>query len=67
MKVDANISDLFFNTDLQGTKIMDRGQFVGFDEPKLREEARVFLACLKRLNVPVPSVEDLIADFYGRI
>lgn len=68
MRVDANISDLFFNTDLSQTKLKDdRGHFTGYDEDKLKEEAQLFLSALDRLGVATPSVEDLIADYYGRI
>lgn len=67
LRVDANISDLFFNTDLSNTRIMERGQFVDYDEDKLKEEAQMFLSSLDRLGVATPSVEELIADYYGRI
>lgn len=68
MKINGNISDLFFNTDLEDTKKKDaHGNFNGFDEEKLNEEASSFLASLQWLGVEVPSCEDLIADFYARL
>jgi hypothetical protein len=68
MRIDGNISDLFFNTDVSVAAIHDeRGQFVEWDHNKLRDEAQMFLNCLARLNVPIPSIDDLTADFYGRI
>lgn len=67
-RVDPNISDLFFNTDLSSTTLKDgRGHFAGYDEEKLKTEAQLFLSALDRLGVATPSVEDLIADYYGRI
>lgn len=67
-RVDTNISDLFFNTDLSATKMLDpKGNFTGYNEEKLREEAQMFLSALDRLGVATPSVEDLIADYYGRL
>lgn len=67
MKVDGNISDLFFNTDLSDTRIMEKGQFVGYDEEKMKTEAALFLACLDRLGVATPSVEDMISDYFARV
>jgi hypothetical protein len=34
---------------------------------QLEDEAQDFLACLDRLGVPTPTVEELIADFYARL
>jgi hypothetical protein len=67
--VDANISDLFFNSDLSLAKVHDRdGGFVGYDDEALRCEAKLFLEYLARLTVGgVPSVDDLVADFYERV
>jgi len=67
--VDGNISDMFFNTDLSHCKIKNssNGMFMGFDENKLKAEAEVFLGYLKRIRVPVPTVDELIADFYSRM
>lgn len=67
-RIDGNISDLFFNTDLGAARINNGdGQFVGFDDAVLREEATQFLACLDRLGVPIPAVNDLIDDFHRRL
>lgn len=66
--VDANISDLFFNTNFDGCVVKDaKGRFSHYDELKLSDEAASFLGCLERLNVAIPSSTDLIADFYKRI
>jgi hypothetical protein len=67
--IDGNISDLFFNTDLTGAheECDDDKDFAGYDTNKLREEARMFLACLDRLGVAVPSVDALLEDFNGRL
>ena len=68
MAVDPSISDLFFNTDLSNANLTDKdGQFIGFDLPQLRAEAYHFLACLSRLGVAVPTVEELVSDFLERI
>jgi len=65
--IDTNISDLFFNTDVSDAAMHENGEFVGYDERKLEDEAKMFLASLARLNVAVPSAEDLILDYYARI
>ena len=66
--VDGNISDLFFNTDLSSAaKSDDKGQFVGWDEAAMRQEAETFLGCLARLSVAVPTIDDLLADFHKRV
>lgn len=66
--VDQNISDLFFNTDFSEEVIHDeKGQFVDFDQNKMREEADLFLGCLSRLNVAIPSRDALLEDFYKRV
>lgn len=67
IRIDTNISDLFFNTDLSDTRVMENGQFARYDEGKMRTEAELFLGCLERLGVPVPSPEDLVADYYARV
>ena len=70
MSIDGNISDLFFNTDLSAAHLTAKengGEFAGWDHDKLQEEAKSFLGCLERLGVPVPSVDDLTADFYSRV
>lgn len=68
MSIDGNISDLFFNTEMSVTELHDaKGDFAGYDEAKLRDEAALFLGCLDRLGVSTPSVDDLLSDFYGRI
>lgn len=67
-KVDTNISDLFFNTDCDDAKVMDKGQFVRFDETKLLESADMTLGCLKRLGVQdLPTPAELVTDFLVRV
>lgn len=67
IRVDANISDLFFNTQHDAATHDRNDQFAGYDEEKLESAASDVLGSLRRLGVPVPSVDDLIADFYGRL
>lgn len=68
MRVDQNISDLFFNTDISDAVLKDeKGQFAGYDQWALKNEADVFLACLDRLGVAAPTSDELLADFYARI
>jgi hypothetical protein len=71
MTVDDNISDLFFNTGLtECAKENADGTFAGYDDVMLRAEAILFLQYLDRMGVigvPRPSVDELLADFYGRI
>jgi len=65
--IDGNVSDLFFNTDVTVAATHDHtGHFTGYDDAKLREEADLFLKCLDRLGVTVPTADDLIADFLAR-
>lgn len=68
-RIDTNISDLFFNTDLQDAETRDPsdGRFAGYDVAKLREQAEVFLDCLTRLGIDAPTCDDLIADFNARL
>lgn len=72
MTIDGNISDLFFNTDNSGAVIINVGPagsrcYGGYEEEKLRDNAKMFIACLQRLGCQVPTVDELIADFYRRI
>ena len=59
MSVNANISDLFFNTE----HVYDSNG----NCTELKEEAYDFLGCLDRLGVATPTVEELIEDFYNRL
>ncbi len=66
--INGDISDLWFNHDNSAAWIEgDKGECGEWDETLLRVEATWFLASLKRLGVSVPTVDDLIADFYNRI
>lgn len=66
--INQNISDLFFNTDVSSCKLTDsKGQFTEFDPTKLGDEGVQFLNCLERLGVTVPSLQELLDDFYKRV
>lgn len=65
MRVDGNISDLFFNTEHHAAHDSDDGQFLDHDQ--LEQEATDFLAALERLGVVVPTVDELIEDFHNRL
>ena len=68
MAIDQNISDLFFNTDLELAKTRDaRGDFTGWSEAALRREAESFLGYLDRIGVARPTVDELLADFHARL
>lgn len=64
MRVDGNISDLFFNTE-HNAAYDDDGDFRDYDQ--LESEATDFLGALYNLGVSVPKVEELIEDFYNRL
>lgn len=66
-RINGDISDLFFNHDHGEIAVMEDGEFVEYDDNKLRASARDFIGYLERLNVAVPDVDELVADFYGRI
>ena len=59
MTVDCNISDLFFNTQLQ---LDASGEY-----SEIENEAADFLNCLTQLGVPTPTVDELVADFRDRL
>jgi hypothetical protein len=59
MRVDCNISDIFFNLEHETDETGDHTE--------LDSEATWFLEALDRLGVDTPSVEELISDFYDRI
>lgn len=66
--VEGNISDLFFNTEHHFKPETDaRGKTVGGEHDELEQEAKDFLDCLDRLCVPVPTVDELVADFKKRL
>lgn len=68
MSINFYISDLFFNRDLEHTKIVNvQGHFIGFDDEKLREEAKAFLASLRALHVDCPAEDELLDDFLERV
>ena len=64
MRVDGNISDLFFNTAHEIIYDVD-GNFEEY--ASLEEEAKEFLDCLDRLGVSTPTVEELVEDFNNRV
>lgn len=69
MKIDPNISDLFFNTDTSRAVMLDKkGRFEDFDNRVLSEEADMLLQCLDRLGVTnLPTREELVGDFLARV
>lgn len=68
MRVDGNISDLFFNTWHHFRPTTDeRGKPDGGDYDELEAEAKDFIACLDRLGVATPTVTELIEDFRARV
>lgn len=70
-QVNTEVSDLFFNTDHEAAALLDdRGNFAGFNDEVLLEEAASFIASLERLGVAplrVPTKENLVADFHKRV
>lgn len=68
MRVDPNVSDLFFNHDVSACANHDAlGDFTGYDDAKMLYEAQSVIDCLDRLNVSVPSARELVDDFYARV
>ena len=67
MIVDGNISDLFFNTNMDHATIYENGRFLGYKENVIAKEATTFIETLSRLGVATPAPADLVADFYARI
>lgn len=68
MKVDTNISDLFFNTDHDNAVLTEGKTFAGYDDAKLLDNAEMTLGCLKRLGVQdLPAARELVQDFHGRV
>ena len=69
MAVDLNISDLFFNYDTSSAKRANpRAEFDGYDEKALAELAQVFLVQLAPIcSVELPTVDELVADFFERL
>lgn len=70
-RVDVDVSDLFFNRDLDFAKRFDhvqgRRMFVGWDMADLRAEAVLTLDSLERLGVPnLPTPDKLVEDFINR-
>jgi len=66
--VNVFVSDLFFNRDVSEAKEHDGGQFTGYNDELMLEEARSVLFCLERLGVdPLPSARELVDDFYNRV
>lgn len=51
-RIDANLSDLFFNTDAsEAENPRDQGKFTGYDDDKLRAHARQFLDTFARATL----------------
>lgn len=68
-RVNAQISDLFFNYDHTNARITGGdGMFEGYDNGELLENATSVLGCLERLGVgDLPDPSDLIRDFHDRL
>lgn len=70
MPVDIRISDLWFNHDHSSYTLHDKdGQFEGYDEAKMKEEADIFLDNIRKIAdtcISTPSTDELIADFHKR-
>lgn len=60
MRVNGDISDIFFNMD------HGRDEDTG-ERPNLADNAQLLTKGLERLGVSAPTVGDLIQDFYNRI
>jgi len=67
MRINSDISDIFFNTDLEHC-FSGGGGDLSFDRAKLKVEAQLLIDSLHRLGVSVtPSSDDLVDDFLGRV
>lgn len=66
--VNDDLSDLFFNIDIDDARVIEKGRFVGWNEERLREEAETLLGRLERLGVGgLPGPDELVRDFLGRV
>ena len=62
-----NISDLFFNRDLEHAKEVGEGG-IDYTIPVMIDEARMMLQNLQGLGViDLPSPEELVGDFFARM
>lgn len=68
-RVNINISDLFFNHDVEVAVTRGTGDaFLGFDPERFVEIAGTFLGHLERLGVTqLPTPEELVADYRERL
>lgn len=62
--VDANISDLFFNSDLKDAEARDGD---GYDHDLISDKATEFLGHLEALGVDIPTNDELVEDFFNRL
>ena len=68
MRIDGDVSDLFFNLDFEDLKIYHRnGGFLHFDEGKLRDRAQWFSNAIYRVSGRLWSVDDILRDFRARV
>ena len=67
--VDADISDMFFNLDHSDAVTKDHaGNFVGWDRATMRRQAKWFVETIESISYrEPPSVDAILADFYGRV
>lgn len=67
-RVDATVSDLFFNLDHDEAVIRDaKGNFESYDEAKLHGLATWFATSINSIGGPYYTAEEIIADFYARV
>jgi len=66
-RVNPFVSDLFFNHDL--THAANTPDVGGYDDDRLKTVAGEFLNMLRGVgpSAEVPTVSELIADFYNRL
>lgn len=68
MRVNTNISDLFFNYDLSDAHREDTGgDFCGYDDGVMLEKAADVIFSLEHLGVEVPTARELVDDFHARL
>ena len=64
--MNPNISDLFFAHDKEDAAKYEAGDFIGYDQNKLRLVAKEFRDCIIALGVDCPTEEELVKDFQKR-
>lgn len=67
MGISSYISDLFFNLDHSGAKVMQKDKFSHFDETQMTEQARWFAEAIYAIGGPDLDPTSLLTDFYKRL